>query len=217
MAKTTTMFIEHIINGFHFLLSLILFVLTITGFQLIELNTIKSFMMNGGLISHFIFLLPTIYTLGLIIDNLVDDKIFEKQEKKLRNKYISDKSHSGRKLIMLSKDDNQRRQLDYIRTKIRITRTASFNFGLLTFLSLLFTTIHLRGVLDGYLVLFIGLEAIVGGLLTYLAYWSWKSNTKTYCNRVVDGFKILQLEQPKREHKQMESEDETDSYNLFDV
>ncbi|SDH78261.1 hypothetical protein SAMN05192534_11182 [Alteribacillus persepolensis] len=217
MAKTTTMFIEHIINGFHFFLSLLLFVLIITGFQLIDLNTIQSFIMNGGLISHFIFLLPTIYTLGLLIDNVVDDKIFDRQEKKLRNKYITDQSQSGRKLIMLTKDDNQRRQLDYIRTKIRITRTASFNFGVLTSLSVLFTIIHLRGFLDGQVLLVVVLEVIVGGLLTYLAYWSWKSNTKTYCKRVVDGFKLLELKHHQQEPAQIAAEDETDNYNFFNA
>ncbi|MBO9128556.1 hypothetical protein [Bacillus sp. 165] len=194
MGNTTSMLIEHIINGFHFLLVLILFILTLTGLDFVE--PLYNFLDNSnkdGLLAIFILFLPFVYTLGLIMDNFVDDVIFKRKEQQIKSSILKD-SESARKLILLSGDDNQGRQLDYIRTKIRITRSTTVSFALITFLSLVFTATRLAPPVlqQEHLSLLLCVELLIGPSLTLLGYWSWKKNTETFCRRVANGFAILE-------------------------
>lgn len=196
MGNTTSMLIEHIINGFHFLLAIILFIFMILGFTGWDLINFITFLPQTKVninisITTIVLFIPLVYTLGILVDNFVDNVVLKKRGKSIRNKVLKD-GQSGRELIFRTKDDNQAKQLDYIQTKIRITRTAAFNFALITVFLVLASVLHLRFQLSiPKLTLLIVVEFVIGTGLSYMAYWSWKQNVTAFCKRVKSGFEIL--------------------------
>ena len=195
MGNTTNMLIEQLINGFHFMIAVILMMLCFLGADFFE--PLLTYI-NGGSnlkFSLFIFFLPIIYTLGLLVDHFVDDFLFSKWEKKIRDgRNMGDRS--SRELIMLTEDENQANQLDLIRTKIRITRTTSFNYVLITVFSLIFMFVHISKENEHYYTMF--LMILFGGVaLSGLSYWSWRQNTKTFCKRVIEGYAMLDKKKRK--------------------
>ncbi|CAH0135469.1 hypothetical protein SRABI96_00345 [Peribacillus sp. Bi96] len=189
MGNTTNMLIEHLVNGFHFFVALVLLLLCI-----LDVGFFKPFFtfLTGSnkdiLVAIYILFLPFVYTLGIIIDHFVDDIIFNKREFKIRNEILQGKS--SRQLIMLTNDQNQASQLDSIRTKIRITRTTSFNFAIISIFSLALLLTQFTDSTHFFIILF--LIILVGPTLSYLSYWSWRQNTVSFCKRVVDGYKMYE-------------------------
>ncbi|SDN08595.1 hypothetical protein SAMN04488137_3440 [Fictibacillus solisalsi] len=196
MGNTTNMLIEHLINGFHFFIALVLCAIMVLGVDFFQplFGYLKS-TNKDTLLALFVLMLPFVYTLGILIDNFVDDVVFKKRKKETRD----ENRKTARELILLTNDQNQANQLDYIRTKIRITRTACFNFALITLFSLviMYRTYHFK-----YIAVMI-LIGLLGGLLTFLAYWSWEHNTKSSNKRVRDGFRIYE------KHKTAKKEETT--------
>lgn len=184
------MLIEHLVNGFHFFVALVLLLLCILDVEFF--NPFFTFLIGSNkdiLVAIYILFLPFVYTLGMIIDHFVDDVIYTKWENKIRNEILQGKS--SRQLIMLTNDQNQASQLDSIRTKIRITRTTSFNFAIISIFSLaLLLTRFDTDTHHFFIILF--LIILVGPTLSYLSYWSWKRNTVSFCRRVVDGYKMFE-------------------------
>lgn len=183
------MLIEHLVNGFHFFVALVLLLLCI-----LDVNFFKpffTFLIGSNkdiLVAIYILFLPFVYTLGIIIDHFVDDVIFTKWEDKIRNEILQGKS--SRQLIMLTNDQNQASQLDSIRTKQRITRTTSFNFAIISIFSLVLLLTQFSETDHFFIILF--LIILVGPTLSYLSYWSWRQNTFTFCKRVAGGYKMYE-------------------------
>lgn len=191
------MLIEHIINGFHFMILIIIILLCCFGSDFFEplFTYLKD--NNELTVPFFMICLPVIYTLGLIIDHFVDDYIFSRLEKRIRKESkMGDKS--SRELIMLTNDQNQASQLDLIRTKIRITRTASFTYLFITIFTLIFI-IFRKGPDSAHYYSLILSVLIGGSSLTLLSFLSWKGNTETFCKRVIDGYKILNKKYKKEQ------------------
>ncbi|MBY0091574.1 hypothetical protein H7S74_22870 [Priestia aryabhattai] len=194
MGNTTNMLIEHLINGFHFFVAIILLVLTVLGLDFFQpLYKILIGSNKDILLAIFILFLPLVYTLGLIIDNFVDDIIFQAWENKIKNNE-SLKGKSARELIMLANDQNQANQFDYIRMKIRITRTSTFNFTLITILSFILslTRLYPQYLNTKEFMIIATLIITMGLILTYLSFWSWKNNTISFRKRVNEGFKMYE-------------------------
>ena len=75
-----------------------------------------------------ISLAPIVYPVGLFIDE-VADFLSEPGKKKIKkDEGISDNSLNGFKLLFLTKDEWLRKYFDYVRIRIRLSRSTALNF-----------------------------------------------------------------------------------------
>lgn len=173
------MVVEILIGGFQTTVWLTLIILSIFGYEWIQLNTAERWL---GLIT--IFILGISYVLGVLFDRLWDF-LLGKLDKKIRTTYFdnSELLNSARVRIF-SKSETMASFLDYIRSRMRIARASVCNFCLITVTSLFFILTrlnHLDVFLKLRLLVFTG---ICGVLLILLAFYAWKNITNTYYKQV---------------------------------
>ena len=78
---------------------------------------------------------------------------------------------------------------DYLRTRIRLCRSAGFNFGMITLTSIIFTLIHVSGDIKWLLL---SVEIIIGLGLNLSAFYSWKLLTETFAKSIAKRYKGLE-------------------------
>lgn len=129
-----------------------------------------------------------IYPLGIILDHMAD-RLLRKPEESIRKSIPGgEKSMS----LLLTKINSTiiADQFDYIRTRIRITRSATVNFFLITVVTAALTLLKL-GVNCSSLKI-VGAEVIIGVTLTWLAYASWSLLNKTYFQKISNRYAELE-------------------------
>ena len=183
--KTTQIILEHLIAGIQASTWIVLIILTLFGFDWIDLE-VSQFQNTIGLA----ILLSFVYPFGIIVDNLADS-LLKGREKRIRAS-ITGGSQSMRGLLTKTQDQGLEEYFDYLRMRIRICRSAFLNIILITISLLLFTIIRLAGHLKISLVAVIFSELIIGILLTGIAYYSWRLLTQSFGKKIAKRYSELE-------------------------
>ncbi len=141
-----------------------------------------------------VLLLPIVYPVGIFIDNLADD-LLRPIGRRIRKRFTLDETPSVMKLLAKTKDDFLSRYFDYVRTRIRISRSSALNFTLITFFGELFLWIRWRPTFGATQGEWMGMVGLLGGILTALAVFSWYRITVTFSKKLAYGFSLLGDEQ----------------------
>lgn len=183
--NTTDIFIEHLISGVQVAIWVFLLFLSVFGFDWINIEQIKDLQLIIA-----VFLLPFVYPLGIIVDNVVDE-LLQPVHKKIRNKYMTDKNQSTAKLLTILPNEHIAGQLDYIRRRIRISRSTFVNMIVITISLVIFTAARLSDMLGNDLYKALAFEVVLGGIFVYLSWNSWTDFTNTQYKRVKDIYDQL--------------------------
>lgn len=175
--KTTQIILEHLIAGIQASTWIVLVILTLFGFDWIDLE-INQFQNTIAIA----ILLSFVYPFGIIVDNLADS-LLKGREKKIRAS-IPGGGQSMRGLLTKTQDQGLEEYFDYLRMRIRICRSAFLNIILITISLLLFTVIRLSSHLKVSLSAAIFSELIIGVALTTIAYYSWFLLTKSFGKKI---------------------------------
>lgn len=179
---TTALFIELLIAGLQSAIWIGLIVLSVFGTDWINLERLKGFETILAVI-----LLPIVYPLGVLIDYLAD-RVFTRWQKPLRHLYLKDKTQSALKLLTQTKDPFLTNYLDYIRRRIRLSRSAAINFALITVVSVIFTVVRCRSRVGFPFWKAVLFEVALGALLTGVAVLAWHKITCSFFKWVARGF-----------------------------
>lgn len=186
--STTAVIVEHLIAGLHALLWIFILVITFAGYHWIDLSAVKDF---AALLTFLV--LAAAYPIGVFIDEAADF-VFDNASMKMRDacfdEYGLDKSDdklTAFVLLQISSNEFLRSYLNYIRMRIRISRSAAINFLLLTIALLAFT---INNGQPSWRILFI--ELSLGLALTALSFWSWQRVSRLFAKQVSRAYNALQ-------------------------
>ncbi len=182
--KTTQLLIEHLISGVQGLVWLVLLVMIFVGTDILVYVALKDY--EAIVLT---LLVSIVYPWGIIIDN-VADHLLKARAKAIRAS-IPGGSQSTRYLLTQLKDESMNEYVNYLRTRIRVSRSSAFNFGMITLFAILLTIVQAERV-NNALFGWIALEFLVGGLMTFLAFLSWKWLMRTFGNFVAARYKELE-------------------------
>ncbi|MBC8554680.1 MAG: hypothetical protein H8D23_34140 [Candidatus Brocadiales bacterium] len=180
--STTVLFIEHLITGFQASIWIVLFILTIFGYEWINLFDLEKY----ATVITLLFI-SFVYPLGVFIDNIADD-LLKPWNRMIRSKYIQDENQSARSLLAMTKDEVMAEYLGYVRTRIRISRSAFVNFLLISIMICIFTATKLRDALGIMYWRVLVIELIIGIILTGLALLAWFRISHTFAMQISRGF-----------------------------
>jgi hypothetical protein len=181
---TTLLFIEILLTGFQSLFWLILIFTWINGSHLIAEYTITSLAEWSTPISLIGF--GFLYLLGIIIDRLAD-WVFTVPDNRLRIKYSKNRSKSEIQRIRykISKHLGISKHFDYNRSRTRIVRSGTVNFGISSIV------IISRILFQGWNTDLAFILLTISILLTIGSYFSWKRLTITQFKNIEGLRKVL--------------------------
>jgi len=168
---------------------LILAVFEFDGFKSLPLTTLKDWQTLV-----MIVLFAFTYSFGIVIDRLADS-LFVPWDTRIKNKQFA--RFKLPFVIMraeVSKDNEGLREIfEYSRSRIRLARASALNFGLITIVGLLFTTIRVQTHKSTIFIFAI----VFGVLFTYITICSWYTLTVAYCNMVSGSYDLQRKESNK--------------------
>lgn len=176
--KTTQIIIEHLIAGIQMLIWLALFVFSLTG---TDWYTPEAWHINGT--AALAIAVAFVYPFGIIIDNIAD-KLLKGREKKIRAA-IPGGSQSMRQLLLQLNDADTTESFNYIRMRIRISRSAFVNFVLMTFAAMTFIATQIPS--QTYLLA----AFLCGALLILISFYSWQLLTKSCYSKLAKRYREL--------------------------
>jgi hypothetical protein len=173
--QTTLLFIEILLTGIQSLVWIGLIVTWVFGNNLSNFLPLQK--LSDWITPLTLILFGFVYLLGIIIDRFAD-WVFANKDDKLREKYTKGKSKLKIQSIKykLSKEKGITKHLDYNRSRARIVRSGTLNFGIAAI------TAFLRIIISGwnseiaYLILTISL------FFTFGSYYSWRKLTIAQMN-----------------------------------
>ncbi len=178
--NTTEIFVEHLITGLMTILWILLFIL---GFNDFSISNLALFIEFKGL--SFILFSTMAYPIGIFTDDLAD-YLLKKWDDLIKEKYQPGKDKiSVSKVLIEVKSEEMSKLFNYMRTKIRIARSASLNFFMLTISSTIFLSIH------GHSLGLLNLNRTVittclsGIILTLWSLWSWRRTTYAFHKKTI--------------------------------
>lgn len=183
--STTTLFVDLLIIGIQVAIWLVLLFLSLFGVEGIDLAQLKGWEATIG-----VLLLPLVYPIGVFVDHLADT-LLSSWRKRIRDTYLQDKSRTVMDLLMTAKDDKLSAYYDYLRIRIRISRSSAFNFGVITILFPIFASVRLggwTGVATGYLAVTV---AIASAAVAGLALYTWVGLTHGFYEKLVRGLAVV--------------------------
>ena len=183
--STTAVIIEHLISGLQAILWVFLLVLAVFGYEWVPLEQVKSISPEVTVVAFAI-----VYPIGIFFDE-VADRVFHPWTNKIRQSRLQreglkaeDGDITAFYLLQRTDDEFLRSYFNYIRMRIRISRSAAFNFGLTTFLAVVFTSLRLS---VGWKV--IAMELFLGSSLTLLAVFAWYRFSDTFVKQIARVWK----------------------------
>lgn len=186
--STTALVIEHLITGLQAAIWLSLLILAAFGWNWINLSLLKDFT------TIFTFVgLATVYPIGIFVDELADYafkpwmKRIRKQRFRLEGFDPGDLDLTTMNLLQRTDDEFLKSYFNYIRMRIRVSRSTAINLALITITSLIFTVARFRHSQEFALIIFI--EVFVGILLTALSIWVWCEVSDTFAKQTLRAFK----------------------------
>lgn len=177
--KTTQIIIEHLIAGIQMLIWLALFVFSLTG---IDWYTPEAWHINST--AALAISVAFVYPFGIIIDNIAD-RLLQGREKKIRAS-IPGGQQSMRKLLLQLNDADTTESFNYIRMRIRISRSAFVNFVMMTIAAITFVGAQLNGNGTYFIA-----ALIVGALLIFISFYSWKLLTTSCYTKLAKRYQEL--------------------------
>jgi hypothetical protein len=188
---TTVLFIEHLITGVQATIWIGLIVLSCFGTDWLRLDGVKDFETVGAFLA-----VSLVYPLGIFVDNLADT-LFKRWNDSIREQIMRAEQLEGGSLMVMEiiknvDDEYLKAYIGYIRTRIRISRSTTFNFALITLCAVVFTAIRLHNLPKPHFFRLLGFEIVAGTMLTVLALLSWRSITATFCKKVIQTSKMLE-------------------------
>jgi hypothetical protein len=186
----TSLFVELVIGGIHTLIWISLVVLAFIGFRNLDFEKLLS-------INLAIPVLAVAYILGILMDRLSDiafiaedhrirDRIGENYKDENLPKFLT------MRFYILQHANQAYEQLEYTRSRLRISRTAILNFPLTTIALLLFVWLQLQAALGTQnLIIASAVILLSGSALTLLSYRSWVALTETYLNSTITAYQVV--------------------------
>jgi hypothetical protein len=173
--NTTLLFVEVFIAGIQGLIWVALLALNLIGPD--WLAEIKLQDLGGWtfLISALVFSFA--YSLGIVIDR-VANFLYSNWDKKIGAQYFPQEARSLAVVRFQLNNEHLNKQLEYVRTRLRIARSSSVNFLLITIFSIgLFTRLDFLSIAEKWS--YSGIVGAIGVLFVVLFAASWYSLTKT--------------------------------------
>jgi hypothetical protein len=172
---TTLLFIELLLTGIQSLVWIGLVVTWIFGNNMSNILPLDNY--SDWITPLTLIIFGFVYLLGIIIDRLAD-WIFSKKDDELRKKYTKGKSKLEIQSIKykLSKEKGITKHLDYNRSRTRIVRSGTLNFGISAAIVLL------RMIFSGWTT---NIAFLIFGISMFFAigsYYSWKKLTIAQMN-----------------------------------
>jgi hypothetical protein len=186
--STTALFVDLLIIGIQVATWLILLIFTLFDYRWARLEYIKD-----SETAIAIMLLPMFYPIGIFIDNLAD-YVLHSWRDNIRKKYDLVENQTITKLLTTLKDERLSDYFDYVRIRIRISRSSALNFTLITILSIVFTLSRLGFVLGESKWTVAAFELIVGVCFIALAVYSWFSITDTFYKKLKQSWEMMPQE-----------------------
>lgn len=144
-------------------------------------NTNLNLLESGQNYSIFwIIGLSFVYPFGIIIDNLAD-KLLKRFDTAIRNKSPGGNKSMSRLLILL-KDQSVEEHFDYIRTRIRITRSSFLNALLITFALVIY--IYRTSSITDHKALYIITALFLGFIIASASIYSWVLLTRSFYQKL---------------------------------
>ena len=166
---TTSLFVEIIIAGIQGLAWIVLMVLCLVGSD--SLSNLKIQGLNDWVLPFSFIFLTLAYTLGIFIDRIADS-VFFLWDKKIQKTFSINEKHSVAFARFSIQNEFVQKQLDYIRTRLRIARASAINFSLIAIFGIVF--IMRNTALDqGQKWLYGSLTLGLGIMLVALSIYSW--------------------------------------------
>ncbi|MBT8363809.1 MAG: hypothetical protein KJP23_03825 [Deltaproteobacteria bacterium] len=154
--STTAIIVEHLISGLQACIWIFLIVLMLFGYNWINLDRVKAFSTLLTMLT-----IAILYPIGIFIDDIADF-IFGHWSKQIRSARfqkedieIDDDKTTAFQLLQDTKDDFLKSYFSYVRMRIRIARSASFNFAVCTVAVVAFTVFRIKYTWDVLVVEFI--------------------------------------------------------------
>lgn len=183
--NTTSLFVDLLISGVQVGIWLCLLIASIVGFEPSALRELK-----GWEVTIAAILLPIVYPVGIFIDNLADDML-RPIGRRIRRRFMMDEGPTVTRLLGRKRDESLARYFDYIRTRIRISRSSIVNFTIITLCGELFVWMQWRPAFGVSRALLAWLVGILGVSLTALAWYSWYRITVSFTKKVAFGLSEL--------------------------
>lgn len=173
--NTTLLFVEIFIAGIQGLIWAALLILNFTGVNWLTAVKFQEFGSFSFLISALVFSIA--YSLGIGIDRIAN-ALYSRWDKKIGAQYFPQEARSLAIVRFQLDIEFLNKQLEYVRTRLRIVRSSSLNFLLITTLSVgLITKLDFLSMADKWR--YGAVVGVAGTLLVVLFTTSWYSLTKT--------------------------------------
>lgn len=170
---------------------LLLTILGYDGIQVTDLLGMKDW--QAVILATFLLIA---YPFGIIFDRLADS-LFVRWDNRIRQKFFSDVNLPFRTMLFeMGKDnDNLHEYFEYSRSRIRITRAASLNFGLTTVFSLALLVVRGQGLTSDSLWYYGFWITIAGSFITLAATYAWYKLTMAYFTLVTKSYESIKRNQ----------------------
>lgn len=162
-------------------------------FALFDLSWFDLQVLNGWETLATLFLLAIAYSLGVLIDR-TSDSLFWRVDKHIRKKETPKDFPAvwEMRLFITSKDAGIANFLEYVRSRLRIARSTTFNIALTIIASVILRVKILASdngiIYTDRVMIFI---LVVGVLLLIATFLSWKRFMETYYRRLYQSYKVV--------------------------
>ncbi len=186
--NTTSLLIEYVVIGFQTFLWMLILACSLFGFRwiTIDLAQINGIESAAGIL---FILTPFVYPLGVIVDNISDD-IFRNYHNKIRNKYVTNKI-STMDIYVKHSEIKFLNYLEYVRTRIRLSRSSAVNFFIITISLIVFTISPNTEINKNNQPTLILIELVAGTIFTACAVFVWYRVSNTFYKQLKHGLKAL--------------------------
>lgn len=192
--RTTALVVEHLAIGIQATIWILLFLFSFWSYDwLFSLATYYQ-------ILSLIPALALAYPLGIFIDEL-SDSLFECWDDKIRMRHSAGSERNTFRLLILLKDPSTSQYFQYLRGRIRMSRSTAVNAFFTTIGTIIFTNQHLADILGASLTSAIMWEIGVGAMIISLSIFTWWRASKTFRKRVREGYDVLHQDVPNSKRK----------------
>lgn len=180
--STTSLFIEILLTGIQAAIWIVLVIFCVIGLDWIALEQIQGFETTIA-----VLLLPIVYPLGIVIDYL-SDAAFKRKERKIRAEFITDPSQSAMDLVSRNKDTLIANHLNYLRSRIRISRASAVNLCLILIFGTVFIIFRCRELFGFFFWRILFIEFVMGLLFSVSLVYAWSRLTRSFFAWVAKGY-----------------------------
>ncbi len=196
---TTNVFAELLIIGIETMAWIALMIFSLWGYSWVDFAIFNNLVIA-------IPLAATAYVLGIMMDR-VSDGLLAKPDHAIRRNVLGEraaKSFSQLRSYILARSPYLSSDLDYLRSRLRIMRSSTINFGFLalTGAAFILTRLEAAANVKYWAAAF---TFFAGMLLSSLSYYAWNISSLTYYLRLQTAFALLP-DEDSRSNKQEKSE-----------